>query len=128
MPSLTADGRRLNGKGSKWITPLRRLAIYLRDGFRCAYCDRDLTQLAAWQVTLDHLRPKCRGGEHHSTNLVAACTWCNSARQHQPLARFVPDAEKRRRIYQQARRKADIAKARAILRGEHDDPRSSQEN
>jgi 5-methylcytosine-specific restriction endonuclease McrA len=55
MPTLTADGRRLNGRGSKWITKKRRLAIYLRDRFACQYCGQDLHDATPRQVTLDHL-------------------------------------------------------------------------
>lgn len=80
VPSLTADGRRLNGRGSKWITPVRRLAIYLRDGFTCAYCGRDLRGAAPREITLDHLTCKALGGGHESTNLVTACLTCNSSR------------------------------------------------
>lgn len=88
MPSLKPNGKRLNGKGSKWIQPVRRLAIYLRDGFLCQYCGRDLHSASRRDVTLDHLKPQCRGGGHESSNLVTACLTCNSRRQHKTWYKF----------------------------------------
>jgi len=89
MPSLKPNGKRLNGKGSGWITRKRRLAIYLRDGFRCVYCQADLTQANPREVTLDHVKPRCNGGSHKAKNLITACLSCNSARQHMGLRMFV---------------------------------------
>lgn len=88
----TANG---NGGGS-WIRDDKRLAIYLRDGFRCAYgltpaCEarnRDLSGQDARDITLDHLNAKHAAGSHHEGNLVTACRSCNSARQDTSLARF----------------------------------------
>ena len=48
------------GRSSSWITKVRRLAIYLRDGFRCAYCGADLSQVAPRGLGLDHLTPRVR--------------------------------------------------------------------
>jgi len=46
--------------------------ILRRDNHRCQYCGRETTQL-----TLDHIVPRHRGGEHSWENLVAACPQCN---------------------------------------------------
>jgi 5-methylcytosine-specific restriction endonuclease McrA len=46
--------------------------ILRRDGYRCQYCGRESSQL-----TLDHIVPRYRGGEHSWENLVAACPQCN---------------------------------------------------
>jgi 5-methylcytosine-specific restriction endonuclease McrA len=46
--------------------------ILRRDGHRCQYCGRKTGQL-----TLDHVVPRHRGGEHSWKNLVAACPQCN---------------------------------------------------
>jgi 5-methylcytosine-specific restriction endonuclease McrA len=46
--------------------------ILRRDGYRCQYCGRELGQL-----TIDHVIPRYRGGEHSWENLVAACPQCN---------------------------------------------------
>jgi 5-methylcytosine-specific restriction endonuclease McrA len=90
MPSLNPiTGRRPNGRGSKWITPQRRLAIYIRDGFTCCYCGRNLKDADRREVTLDHLTPKADGGTHASTNLITACGKCNFRRQDRPWRAFI---------------------------------------
>lgn len=78
-----------NGNGgSSWIRKDKRLAIYLRDGFACAYCGRDLHGAPYRDVTLDHLNAKHRAGNHHHTNLVTACRSCNSSRQDKPWRKY----------------------------------------
>lgn len=90
MPQLKANGKRVNGKqGGSWITPTRRLAIYLRDGFKCCYCGKDLSQVGPRDITLDHVKPQCQGGHHDTTNLITACLGCNSRRQHLPVRAFL---------------------------------------
>jgi 5-methylcytosine-specific restriction endonuclease McrA len=46
--------------------------ILRRDGYRCQYCGRVTSHL-----TIDHVVPRFRGGQHSWTNLVAACPQCN---------------------------------------------------
>jgi|SRR5580658_3014765 5-methylcytosine-specific restriction endonuclease McrA len=72
-----------NAHGSKWIRPEKRLAIYHRDGFACAYCGHTSEQGAA--LSLDHVTPRELGGSHDAMNLVTSCVSCNSARQDLPL-------------------------------------------
>jgi 5-methylcytosine-specific restriction endonuclease McrA len=69
-----------NKNGSRWLPAWRRLAIYLRDSFHCAYCGRDLHNAAAFEVTLDHLTCRCEGADHSNENLVTSCRSCNSSR------------------------------------------------
>ena len=52
---------------------LTRRNILKRDGHKCAYCGRaDLT------LTVDHIKPRSRGGDDSWENLVAACLPCNN--------------------------------------------------
>ena len=74
--------------GSHWIRPRKRLAIYLRDGFRCAYCGWDMHGSAPSEITLDHLRARLARPDHSARNLVAACRSCNSARGARPWRAF----------------------------------------
>jgi 5-methylcytosine-specific restriction endonuclease McrA len=46
--------------------------ILRRDEHRCQYCGRQ-----AGQLTIDHVVPRHRGGQHRWVNLVAACPQCN---------------------------------------------------
>ena len=117
MPQLKPNGKRLNGRGSGWIARPLRLALYLRDGFACQYCGRDLHAAPPREVTLDHLVPQCRGGTHEPSNLVTACLACNSRRQHQPWFRYAPEGAVLR-IRRARRRVPNVKLARALIRGE----------
>jgi len=65
-----------------------RLAIYLRDDFRCLYCLTDLRDAAPSDISLDHLTCQSDGGSNEPANLVTACRHCNCSRGDKPLARF----------------------------------------
>ncbi|MDQ2787831.1 MAG: HNH endonuclease [Chloroflexota bacterium] len=67
-----------------WIRKERRLAIYIRDSFQCAYCGCDLRHAAPADITLDHLLPRSTGGDNSNTNLITACRSCNSSRGAKP--------------------------------------------
>lgn len=69
-----------NGQGSKWIREEKRLAIYLRDGLSCVYCGVGIEDNENIRLSLDHLRPRSKGGSNHETNLVTCCGRCNSSR------------------------------------------------
>ncbi|MCM6772211.1 HNH endonuclease [Nocardia sp. CDC159] len=45
--------------------------VLRRDRYRCGYC-------AGWARTVDHIRPRSRGGPNTWSNLVAACEPCNT--------------------------------------------------
>lgn len=51
---------------------LTRREVFMRDEDRCQYCGR-----RGGNLTLDHVVPKHRGGEHVWENLVTACRDCN---------------------------------------------------
>jgi len=51
---------------------LTRLEVFHRDQYTCQYCGK-----TARQLTLDHVIPRHRGGEHIWENVVSACTACN---------------------------------------------------
>lgn len=51
---------------------LTRLEIFNRDNYICQYCGKETHQL-----TLDHVIPRHRGGEHTWENVVSACVLCN---------------------------------------------------
>ena len=49
-----------------------KAAIYRRDNNTCQYCG------STRSLTIDHLVPKCKGGEDSWTNLTLACAICNT--------------------------------------------------
>ena len=51
---------------------LTRLEVFNRDQHTCQYCGKESQQL-----TLDHVIPRYRGGEHTWENVVSACVRCN---------------------------------------------------
>ena len=99
-----------------WIRPAKRLAIYVRDSFRCLYCGTDLRQAAPADVTLDHLLPRSAGGSNEATNLVTACRSCNSSRGAKPWLDYATGGAVDR-INQLRHEPLNIALAKAILAG-----------
>jgi 5-methylcytosine-specific restriction endonuclease McrA len=59
--------------------PLTRRAVLDRDRHSCVYCGLRAD-------TIDHVRPRSRGGEHIWTNVVAACARCNHRKGDRLLA------------------------------------------
>lgn len=103
-----------------------RLAIYLRDSFRCVYCCADLHGAAPTDITLDHVKADSDGGSNKPSNLVTACRSCNCSRQDKPLARFAgPECRADiRRLTKRAIGKYRTL-AKAIIAGETEDPRGN---
>ena len=59
--------------------PLTRRAVLERDAHSCVYCGHRAD-------TIDHVRPRSRGGEHVWANVVAACSRCNHKKGDRLLA------------------------------------------
>ena len=51
---------------------LTRREVFIRDNYTCQYCGRQ-----AGDLTIDHVVPRSRGGQHTWDNLVSACKTCN---------------------------------------------------
>lgn len=51
---------------------LTRLEVFHRDHHTCQYCGRESRSL-----TIDHIIPRYRGGQHTWENVVSACIACN---------------------------------------------------
>jgi 5-methylcytosine-specific restriction endonuclease McrA len=51
---------------------MTRYEIFSRDRYTCQYCGKRTRQL-----TLDHVIPRYRGGQHTWENVVSACAQCN---------------------------------------------------
>ena len=53
--------------------------LFARDGYRCQYCHRSQADLRHREcLTRDHLIPLSRGGDNEWTNVVTACSSCNT--------------------------------------------------
>lgn len=73
-----------------------RRALWKRDFFTCQYCG---VRPPDDECTIDHVLPKCMGGDTSWTNCVLACYQCNSQKaDRRPEDAFRPkDREKARR-------------------------------
>jgi len=54
--------------------------VKLRDNFTCQYCGNTFSKKS---LTVDHVKPKCKGGKTSFNNLVAACKACNQTKKHE---------------------------------------------
>jgi hypothetical protein len=76
-----AGGGRGEGGGERRFWPAARTPrpfrrnVALRDGYVCCFCGRRLSYRT---LTLDHVVPRCLGGEDSWENLASACRQCNS--------------------------------------------------
>ena len=59
-----------------------RQGIKLRDNHTCVYCG------STENLTIDHVRPRSRGGETSASNCVTACLTCNQAKGSLLLEQF----------------------------------------
>lgn len=58
--------------------------IFERDGFRCQYCGR--TPRDGVRLQIDHITPRCLGGDNEDDNLITACAECNGAKSGRLLS------------------------------------------
>jgi 5-methylcytosine-specific restriction endonuclease McrA len=55
--------------------PFSKHNVFVRDGFHCVYCGKELTDKKA---TIDHIIPTSRGGKNDFMNTCCACYACNN--------------------------------------------------
>ena len=74
--------RRCRKHGSGYEAGVNAKSIAKRDGVLCAYCKCKTTKWdGQWRPTLrtiDHVIPLASGGDHVMSNVVIACSLCNS--------------------------------------------------
>lgn len=73
------------GKGQRGAES-RRERIFRRDEHRCVYCGGTFPEE---QLTVDHVEPRVKGGDHSEGNLVACCAACNTAKAGLPAWAFL---------------------------------------
>jgi len=56
--------------------------LWLRDGKRCRYCGKKITFKNS---TVDHIKPKSKGGSNTYANMVNACKTCNEKKSNRTL-------------------------------------------
>ena len=86
------------GQGSNWIARSTRLAVYERDGWCCAYCQRKVRSGRGTKGTganvahLDHVVPVSRGGSSRPDNLVTCCARCNALKHNRTADEYLGSA------------------------------------
>jgi 5-methylcytosine-specific restriction endonuclease McrA len=55
--------------------PYSKFNIFIRDNYTCQYCGVKLTKN---ECTIDHVKPKVKGGKSSWYNCVCACRRCNN--------------------------------------------------
>jgi 5-methylcytosine-specific restriction endonuclease McrA len=70
LPSVIRLARLV--KRPRRVKKLTRFEIFNRDRYTCQYC-----QQKSRQLTLDHVIPRYRGGQHTWENVVSCCVACN---------------------------------------------------
>ena len=117
----TPRGKRNDYHGSHWIRQERRLAIYLRDGLACCYCNSDIEETT---LSLDHVIPYSKGGNNLASNLVTACSKCNCSRGDRTISDFAQAvasyldttaAQILSHIHTTTKRQVDISAARELI-------------
>lgn len=118
------EGRRKRGKDrqsknykSGWLRKRKRYAIYIRDMFKCWYCERDCRFEPPGTLSVDHIQAKEEGGTNDETNLITACHSCNSRKQHATLEQFVDSTYQCESIRMQARLPLNYALVDEMLNG-----------
>lgn len=97
------------------MTKNLRLAILIRDGFKCVYCGKDMRDSPPDTVTVDHVVPIAQGGMTATNNLVAACMACNGDKDSTELERWCRgDREVIRRVHKAIYAPVNMALARAL--------------
>lgn len=85
------DGKTVSDGAKRAVpghAPLTRDQVFARDGYRCVYCGAEGT---AETLSVDHVQPRVRGGDHSAGNVVTACGACNARKAHRRHADFLAD-------------------------------------
>ena len=62
--------------------PFTRRNLYHRDNYTCQYCG---ARLPAERLSIDHVRPRSKGGKTTWDNCVLACVRCNTRKADRSL-------------------------------------------
>jgi 5-methylcytosine-specific restriction endonuclease McrA len=85
VPAKRAAQRRraLKKAATATLTAQEWERILKRFAYRCAYCKRDVA------LTLDHVIPLVKGGQHSVDNVVPACLTCNCSKSNRDVKEWL---------------------------------------
>lgn len=75
------------------LPPTRRERVLARDHYRCVYCN---ATPPVYELTLDHVEPRVKGGDQSDGNLVTCCKSCNVLKAGKPAWAFLASDRERR--------------------------------
>ena len=67
------------------VNKLKFAKVYAKTEGKCAYCGAELKEC---EITIDHIQPKCKGGNSCTDNLFLCCKSCNSRKKNRTLKEF----------------------------------------
>ena len=84
LPSVMKLKKYINFRGSHGVR-LTRLNVFLRDDHECQYCRKHFSKK---DLTIDHVIPLSKGGDHRWENVVTACHKCNNKKGNKSLSEY----------------------------------------
>ena len=72
-----AQKKASTGNKREPISRKKRFEIFARDNFTCQYCGQKAPQVV---LHVDHIHPVSKGGTNDPSNLVTACSSCNTGK------------------------------------------------
>jgi 5-methylcytosine-specific restriction endonuclease McrA len=87
-------------------------------GGRCWYCGRQPEEL-----TVDHAKPRSRGGQNQDDNLLPACEYCNNLKANLTVSEFRKWVKVKviRRLMELGYFSSDLSQVRVVFYGEGND-------
>ena len=67
-------------------SPRRKQEVLELHDYRCVYCGEQFDRA---DLTVDHVEPRVKGGDHSRGNLVACCQPCNTEKGGLPAWAFL---------------------------------------
>jgi len=75
---------------------MKRSEVFARDAYLCVYCGQGEPEVV---LTVDHVEPRMRGGDHSRGNLVTACAACNRRKGGQAAWAYLAERDEDRRRF-----------------------------
>jgi 5-methylcytosine-specific restriction endonuclease McrA len=75
---------------TKRYTTFSKKLVWKRDNYTCQYCGKTKSQMEddGFILTIDHIVPRCKGGQNTFDNTVACCSDCNSKKDSTDIVKF----------------------------------------
>lgn len=82
IPHIVRLKKMIKGMFNKGIK-FKSKHVFIRDNYTCQYCEKP--NLSGKDLTIDHVKPKSRGGKNTFQNTVTSCFKCNNYKADKKL-------------------------------------------